>query len=333
MADEYQGPLSVELLEKYNSEIARIIAELPDDVELIATPLMDELVYRRKDFDRVCGICRYAIESGVASPLRVVQLKIVMVNAERRKPNPWIGFINEWMGAAWDVLAPMPLDTPGVRRTVVLFRYNAALLCRLSGDFAGEAEHHRAISKIAEDAFSRNNAEYMAEFAMMLAHGKEGTATYGLWHGFQDTGDAYRATLDERVPREAQWIANDWAHRTELTILLGYAGEEEGWFEEGFNAVARLLSIGVPRSARYAADLIIAMALFEHIDNGMACWEAERIIADEAAGNEWRMLAALLKALITEKENDFRAVVAMPGDGICHAARAVAKRMLASKPS
>lgn len=319
--------------EKSDSEIALLITELPDDAEIIATPMMDELVYQLKDYDRGIAICEWAIASGAASPLRLAQLKIAMVNAERRKRAPDMERLEAWMDQSAGILDQMAnLDAPGVRRTVVLFHYNGALLCRLDGDFAGEAEHHRETSKITDDAFSRNNAAYMAEVAMMLNHAKEGTTTDEMRDRFLDAGDEYRATLDIGVPREAQWQANDWGHRVQLAILLDHVNDEsDDWLDEGFDALTHLLSAGVPPSSGYAADLIIVMTLGEYGCDGMALRLLERIVSDEEAGDTWRMLAAFLKAQITDKDEDYRAVVAMPGNGICHVARAVAERMLTAR--
>ncbi|MBI1961599.1 MAG: hypothetical protein HYS45_02765 [Parcubacteria group bacterium] len=183
----------------------------------------------------------------------------------------------------------------------------------------------------------------MAEFAMMLHHAKEDTDTEGtehtdpMWLDWLRAGDKYRATLNPDIPREAQWMANDWGHRTQLTALyfpIYYYGESygESWVEEGFAGIEALLSRGVPRSSSYAADLLMAMTLLSDDHGDMALRVIERIIKDAEAGDEWRMLAALMKARETGSNDDCRAVVAMPGDGICHAARAVAKRMLASGP-
>ncbi|MDP3995521.1 MAG: hypothetical protein Q8P78_02800 [bacterium] len=329
MAEAYQGPLTEELLEQSNYEIARIIAALPDDAEIIETPMMDHLVYKLKDYDRILAICERAITRGGASALRVAQLKIAMVNAERRKLNPNMVLIRRWMiDTRW--VCNDTTEMPGVRRTMILFYYNAALFCRLSGDFQGEAENHKQIADIAEDEFSRNNAAYMVKVAMRFHHAKEGT-TKEAWKCFLIDSNNYRARLRRSVPREAQWMANEWGHRVQLAILLGYVGEEdEELNEEGFDELVRLLSIGVSPSASYTAELIIAMTLFGYGTQAMACWEAERIIHDEAAGNEWRMLAALLKAQITGEPDDYRAAAAMPGNGICHAARAVAEHELAT---
>ncbi|OJI06787.1 hypothetical protein BK004_02345 [bacterium CG10_46_32] len=338
MADEYSGPLTVKLLEMGNSDIARIIAGLPDDAEIIATRMMDELVYRRKDYSRGIDICSRVFRSESLSSLRKAQLYIAMVNLARRMPLPDMEHIRQWLEEAWDVLAPMPLDTPAVRRSWVLMQYNMALVCRLRGDFEGEAENHKQVATIAEDEFSRSNALYMAHFAEMLRYTTEGTVTDVMWQAFKRAGDAYRDMLDPRNPRDAQWIANDWGHRVQLAILLDYIGEDE-WITYGFDELVHLLSVGVPQSARYTADLIIAMTLFEYDNKAMVCWEAERIIADEVAGNECRMLAKLLAAHVicsvfpssgAEKQDALRAVINMPGVGICHAVRAVAERMLAT---
>jgi len=332
MADEYSGPLTVELLKQGESDIARIIAKLPDDAELIATPMMDELVYRRKDYSRGIDICSRVFMSESLSLLRKAQLYIALVNLARQMPKPDMEHIRIWLEEAWDVLAPMPLDTPAVRRSQVLMQYNMALVCRLRGDFESEAENHKQVATIAEDKFSRTNARYMAHFAEMLHYTTEGMVTDVMWQAFKRAGDAYRDTLVPANPRDARWMANEWGHRVQLTILLDYIGEEE-WIEYGFDELVHLLSVGVPQSAKYTANLIIAMALFWYSTNTMVCWETERIIADKDAGDDWRMLATLLKARITESEDDYRAVLAMPGNGICHAARAVARRFLASKPS
>ncbi|MBI2051017.1 MAG: hypothetical protein HYT31_04420 [Parcubacteria group bacterium] len=340
MAGEYQGPLTVALLEKSDDEIAQIIAGLPGDAEIVATPLMDELIYRRKDYSRGIDICERAISSGAASPLRVAQLQIAIANLKRRRPEA-AGReleIQWWMRQAAALFGPMDMNAPGVRRTVIMWHYNHALLCRLAGDFEGEAEHHRAIGNIAEDEFSRNNAAYMAEFAMMLHYVKEGTATDEMWHDFLDAGDAYRATLDSNVPREAQWMANEWGHRIQVVILFGERLDTDlvfNWLDDGYSELDDLLERGVPGSARFALRLMTALTLLCDAHERMALREAESVMSDEKAGNDWRMLAALLKARIIggiAASVCYEEVVQMPGDGICHAARAVAERMLTSGP-
>ncbi len=331
MADAYQGPLTVALLEKGDSEIAQIIAGLPDDAEIIATPMMDELVYRRKDYSRGINICTRFFRESV-SRLRQAQMYIAMVNLARRNPLPNMERIDYWMREAGGLIDQMDINAPGVLRTKVMWRYNAALLARLAGNFLMEAFHHSETNKLAADVFSRNNAAYMAEVATMLHHAKEGTATDELWRDFLAAGDNYRATLDQSVPREAQWIANDWGHRTELASLLSERREEEYWIDEGFHALIHLLSRGVPQRARFAADLLVSMTLLEY-GAEFTLWQIKRILDADSADNDWRMLAALFKACITGQAEDFHAVTIMPGAGICHAARAVANRLIASMSS
>lgn len=319
------------LFEHHDDEIiARLMMRLRDGDELIATPWMDALIYEFKDYDRGIKLCEHILEFGgeLLNPLRVAKLKVALVNLERRKPQPNMERIQKWMAEAGDT-SGWKLNAPGVRRTRVLWHYNAALLARLTGDFEQESFHHTETIQLAEDAFSRNNAAYMAEFAMMLHHAQAGTATVAMWANFQTIGDSYRATLNPAIPREAQWQANDWGHRVQLAILLNYPAF---WLNTGFNCLARLLYSGVPQSSMHTADLMVALTLDLYNLSPMAIHVVQRTCQDETAG-DWRILAMLLKARLTQNKEEYQAVLAMPGQDICYAARAVAARELATLPS
>ncbi|MDO8265163.1 MAG: hypothetical protein Q7T34_02220 [Candidatus Parcubacteria bacterium] len=211
--------LNAELAKLSDDEIAKILAETPEETDISTNSLAREIIYNEKDPCRWAEICRTAGKNLETTKERRIALAIEEVNGLRRIP----GIINIYRiniiliyidGKLWS----LPEGKRKERLTELYF-YNAGIVYSMIGDFKSAVITHEKEASMAT-SFGRLNAIYMASMCTFNQSIIDGKAIESSYEEFRKSCGAFIKILDKNNSTQARWIANIECNLRRADILV-----------------------------------------------------------------------------------------------------------------